>query len=319
MGKLQSDLFKGDLKLEACAVDNSAHIQMKKNFVGEHVGKIQTALLRIDPSLKISAGELNTKTYGQTTADAVQAYKRARSIINFTYQDSADNIVGIMTILRLDKELKDGQSKLVAKDLALADAPMGQSLVRNALTALSQIERDISILESGASLSLGTPRWDALGKHFHLSFQVTTATTRALTKADLEFIKKNYQGVAQVFVNASFAFQNGPAAKPGAPASARIDLQKIFFAPIYKDTDSADGAAIGPRSRAAILVHEAVHLVDNLSGNDATTHISEFSPAYDTQSADNALHNPSSYATFAWHVTRGFDTPRFGLGAARKS
>lgn len=138
MGKLQSDLFKNDPKLEACAVENSAHIHMKKNSVGEHVGKIQTAVIRIDPSLKISAAELNTKTYGQTTADAVQAYKRQRSIINFSYQQSADGIVGIMTILRLDTELKDGQSKLIGKDLAVVDAPMAQGLVRNALNALGQ-------------------------------------------------------------------------------------------------------------------------------------------------------------------------------------
>lgn len=78
MGKLESDLFKNDPKLEACAADNSAHIHMKKNFVGEHVGKIQTALIRIDPSLKISAAELNTKTYRPSTADAVRQDKRAR-------------------------------------------------------------------------------------------------------------------------------------------------------------------------------------------------------------------------------------------------
>ncbi len=314
---LQSNLFKGDPKLEACAVKDSAHISKRENFVGEHVGKIQTALIRLDPTLKIDPNELATKTYGPSTADAVLAFKRARSIINVSYQTEADNIVGKMTIVKLDKEMQGNQSRLIAKDLAAFDKPSAEGLVRNALSALRDIEKDISILESGASLSLGTPRWNALQTHFHLNFQVTTGTARALTKADLAFIRRNYLAVANVFNNSVFAFENGPSAKPGSPASGSFDKQKIFFAPLYKDFDTPDGKAIGPRSRAAILVHEAVHLTDNLSGDDATTHISEFDSRYETQSADNAIHNASSYATFAWHVTRGFDRPRFGLGPAR--
>ncbi len=314
---LRSELFKGDPKLEACLVDNTAHISTKKNFVGAHVEKIHTALIRIDPTLRIEPSELAAKTYGPSTAAAVLAYKRSKSIINFSYQTAADDIVGRMTIDRLDRDMADSQSRLVAKDLATVDKPTAEGLVRNALNALREIEKDISILESGASLSLGTPRWNALQTHFHLNFQVTIGTTRALTKADLALIRKNYQAVANVFNNSAFVFENGPSVKAGSPASGSFGTQKIFFAPLYKDFDTADGKAIGPRSRVAILVHEAIHLTDNLSGNDATTHISEFDGRYDTQSADNALHNPSSYATFAWHVTRGFDRPRFGLGPAR--
>jgi peptidoglycan hydrolase-like protein with peptidoglycan-binding domain len=312
---LQSELFKGDPKLEACAVNDAAHISQKENFVGEHVAKIQTALIRLDPTVKIDPGELSAKTYGPSTAAAVLAFKRARSIINFSYQTQADNIVGKMTIARLDRELKDSQSRLVAKDLAAVDKPMAEGLVRNALNALRDIEKDISILESGASLSLGTPRWAALQTHFHLTFQVTTGTTRALTKADLALIKRNYQAVANVFNNSAFAFDNGPPAVPGSPASANFNQQKLFFSPLYKDFDTPEGKAIGPRSRTAILIHEAIHLTDNLSG--PPNHISEFDPLYETMSADSAIHNASSYATFAWHVTRGFDKPRFGLGPAR--
>lgn len=312
---LQSELFKGDPKLEACAVKDSAHISKRDNSVGEHVGKIQTALIRIDPTLKIDPGELEAKSYGPSTAAAVLAYKRERGIINFSYQNSADDIVGKMTIARLDRELKDSQSRLVGKDLAVVDKPMAEGLIRNALNALRDIEKDITILNSGASLSLGTPRWEALQKHFHLTFQVTTSASRAVTSADLAFIRRNYQAVANVFNNSAFAFDNGPSAVPGSPASAVFDKQKIFFSPLYKDFDTSDGKAIGPRSRAAILIHEAIHLTDNLSG--PPNHISEFDPLYETMSADAAIHNASSYATFAWHVTRGFDRPRFGLGPAR--
>ena len=56
---LQSQLFKGDKALEACAVQDSAHIQL--GAVGQHVGKIQTALSVLD-RLDIDAGELAAAT-----------------------------------------------------------------------------------------------------------------------------------------------------------------------------------------------------------------------------------------------------------------
>ena len=43
--------------------------------------------------------------YGPSTADVVLAYKRKRNIINYSYQTTADNIVGKMTMAALDKEM----------------------------------------------------------------------------------------------------------------------------------------------------------------------------------------------------------------------
>jgi hypothetical protein len=110
----KSQLFSNprDAALEKCATQNDEHISVNKNRVGPHVHKIQGALLRIaakDPKLRgkitISPGEINTQTYGDSTARAVLAYKRDRKIINFSYEKTADDIVGIMTISRLDDEI----------------------------------------------------------------------------------------------------------------------------------------------------------------------------------------------------------------------
>ncbi|WP_448160759.1 hypothetical protein [Bacillus cereus] len=82
------------------------------------------------------------------------------------------------------------------------------------------------------------------------------------------------------------------------------------------------------RNRASSVIHEAVHVNDGLS-NTPSTHISEWyvSPAlapalgltpifnnrpefarrYNEMSADDAIHNPASYATFARHLFFGFD------------
>ena len=47
-------------------------------------------------------------------------------------------------------------------------------------------------------------------------------------------------------------------------------------------------------------------MIDRRSGDDAI-HISEFTPQYATQSAADARHNPSAYATFAAHIDAGAD------------
>jgi hypothetical protein len=110
----RSQLFSNpfDAALEKCATRNDGHVSTKDNRVGPHVHKIQQALLRIaaqDPKLRgkvtISAGEINTQTYGDSTARAVLIYKQDRKIINFSYQTRADDIVGIMTISQLDDEI----------------------------------------------------------------------------------------------------------------------------------------------------------------------------------------------------------------------
>ena len=188
MGVLTSDLLKDNPQLQDCSIKNSAHISQKDNKTGAHVTKIQTALIRIDPTLKIAQSEIDSATYGDTTAKAVQKYKEDRSIINFTYQNSADDVVGIMTIRRLDAEVKDGQTKLVAKDLAVADAPMGQSLVRNALAAIRQIEQDITALNAGASVNLAVPRWDAPARISISAFNDNRSDASS-RQADLDFIE----------------------------------------------------------------------------------------------------------------------------------
>jgi hypothetical protein len=99
---LQSKLFKGDQKLEACLIHDSSHVT--RGAVGGHVSKIQTALFAV-ASLSIDPRELSASLYGKSTADAVLLFKKRRSIINRSYQTRADDIVGKMTIAALDKEL----------------------------------------------------------------------------------------------------------------------------------------------------------------------------------------------------------------------
>lgn len=99
---LQSALFSDDDALQACLVNDRAHVLT--GAVGDHVTKIHSALTVID-NANIDIAELREGRYGPSTADAVLDYKRKRQIINFSYQRQADNIVGKMTIASLDREM----------------------------------------------------------------------------------------------------------------------------------------------------------------------------------------------------------------------
>ena len=99
---LRSELFRGNARLQGCAVSHSQHVVQGDR--GDFVSKIQEALVMLDGAV-ITGDEVPTQTYGPSTADAVLEYKSARDIINRSYQTTADNIVGIMTINRLDTEV----------------------------------------------------------------------------------------------------------------------------------------------------------------------------------------------------------------------
>jgi len=99
---LKSQTFKGDQRLTDCLTKDSAHLTLGTH--GEFVGKVQSALIYLD-DLTIDDNELDTETYGPSTAKAVLAFKKKRKIINHSYQSTEDDIVGKMTIKALDEEL----------------------------------------------------------------------------------------------------------------------------------------------------------------------------------------------------------------------
>lgn len=70
---VQSELFRGDSKLEACPVQASAPVT--QGAAGAHVGKIQVALRELDGP-RVVDGEVSVQSYGS----------------------QVDNIVGKMTI-----------------------------------------------------------------------------------------------------------------------------------------------------------------------------------------------------------------------------
>lgn len=111
---LFSRTFSRDERLNRCAVDNAAHVTPGSR--GEFVRLIQRAVAAIDGT-EIDRGELDSTTYGTSTAAAVLRYKTKRNIINHAYQTKPDDIVGIMTIRTLDSEMATLELSSKGRDL----------------------------------------------------------------------------------------------------------------------------------------------------------------------------------------------------------
>ncbi len=107
---LRSQLFRGNVRLERCAVEHPQHVQLGAS--GDFVSKIQEALVILDNAI-LTGPDVSTQTYGTSTAEAVLAYKSGtRNIVNRSYQNAPDNIVGIMTIDRMDREMADMEARM---------------------------------------------------------------------------------------------------------------------------------------------------------------------------------------------------------------
>jgi len=95
---LISRRFAGVPELEACAVDDSAHLLFGSQ--GPHVALVQQALIDLGEQIETGA----SGSYDSDTEAAVTAYKTDRQILNFAGQ--VDPIVGKKTIAALDAEIE---------------------------------------------------------------------------------------------------------------------------------------------------------------------------------------------------------------------
>ncbi|HEU4410130.1 MAG TPA: hypothetical protein VFS43_33050 [Polyangiaceae bacterium] len=104
----------------------------------------------------------------------------------------------------------------------------------------------------------------------------------------------------------------------GIPPAYAIGGQGVFFTPRFEPHDPASGRGFGPRCRAAMVLHETVHVFDERSGEDAI-HVSEWDePRFSAQTPEESLHNPSAYACLAAQIAEGrLEWPRderYGAG-----
>ena len=331
---LQSKLFKGDRALEACAVNDAAHIT--PGATGDHVSKIQSALIQLD-HLSIADPEKTARNYGTSTAAAVLAYKRKRSIINRTYQTQPDNIVGRMTIASLDSDLLTLESRRVAI-CTLPDAPApsvgssafvgGPPAVSDASRALSWVGPSLAMLDRILSFNTGRgtfPRreFDITNTHFHQKKLNDSNDRRAL----LLDVRSQFSGIQTVLSRiGEFALHVPVSNSTVNFATAPIGgfhrdttLEKILINdPLFK--------SCGPNCRAAMLIHESAHYVASavhfakegptLAGVPDCPDSTQTNPDgscrkhprnYRDLTPQEAAKNACTYAAFAFHAFSGQD------------
>jgi hypothetical protein len=149
----------------------------------------------------------------------------------------------------------------------------------------------------------------ALETHFHIS-------TASIPQIDyIDQVLEIYRKSLAILNNSSNFFiddtTSAEAAK-GTPAHVPFGSGKVNFTPAFRERSGTTG--FGPNCRAAMVLHEPVHIADHPAASMAANHINENAPNYATQPAMNQLHNAHSYAAFAQQVFfNGIDT-RFGIG-----
>jgi hypothetical protein len=148
--------------------------------------------------------------------------------------------------------------------------------------------------------------------------------SREDAKAYLPHIVATLRRARRVLSSSERYFHNVTAAKARAvfgqdiPPAYATYAGGVYFTPAFAQYNSRKRTGIGPMCRAAMVLHESVHVIDSLSGVPSV-HISEWDePRFSSQTIEESLHNPSSYASLGAQIfTRSLRWPpslRFGAG-----
>lgn len=315
--------FADNPKLNACAINDPDHIGEQFAPNGPWVALIKKALntwaaKQRPPVTQIPINE----SFGRETGDLVALYKTRQTppILNFAGQ--IDRIVGKKTVVALDKELPTRGGAvtppvtLTMSALALRDRSTSIQWAQAAIVRLNETRQFLAnppppplpgfppIVPPTVGIT-----FVALETHFHIS----TATIPRISYIDqvLNIYRKNLVILntgESLFINDTTSAE----AAKGTPAHVPFGSGKVNFTPAFSERSGTVG--FGPNCRAAMVLHEPVHIADHPDASNAANHINENSAAYPTQPAMNQLHNAHSYASFAQQVFfNGVDT-RFGIG-----
>jgi hypothetical protein len=280
---LHSRFLSADPRLQAALVSDAEHILL--GSVGAHVVRIQSALNLLDRAI-ISATELQRGLYGSSTAAAVLTYKRKRNIVNRAYQSKADNIVGKMTIARLDREMllleskphslctcspKDGAHLLLGFALAGANTNTNNTPAPapGVFPPPPPTHTPIAIQNAPAGIKLAQGALDALtvildpkfpsaNLPANVAFQALQVHYRSTT-ADFAATGRqlilNLQAVIDVLKNAASIFTPGVPGDPDGDNSYAYSRNprdgKIYVKPEF--------LKVAVSARGFVLLHEAFH------------------------------------------------------------
>jgi peptidoglycan hydrolase-like protein with peptidoglycan-binding domain len=315
---LSWEVWRGEQRVQRAELSNPS---FKPGESGQPVHLLQAALILTGFDIPnhgiVPPSRIQNNNYGAQTSAAVRAAELRFGLTR------DGGVAGREVVGRLDRECNTFYTVNAGQfgaALARTDASLAIGKIASSLLALT-------FLRAGALAESVAPMVDdALLTHFRLLAPgaATIGNRRARTTADLDRIIGTFTALGGVINRGATTFEDGiPVNGVKTAAESFTGSNLIRFGPFFLSATAplglSLGSPIGPNSRAAILMHEGTHAVDPTGrSGDPDVHISEFSAAYNTQSTDRSLLNPSSYAGFAAHVANNGDpAPRFGLGAGQ--
>ena len=263
---------------------------------------------------------------GSATTKAILAFQKAQK---FKVQDGRVD-PGKATITRLNELTQSPDARQVAApdldpaQLAQQSIPQASIWANAGLTAVRAVLEQVR--KSGGLGGVDDIVKRALAGHF----KIVEGMTRARLEQLLKVVEQNFVGALGVFTRSAVAFRSvsrkqmnidfgGKGDAPGYVLP--LNRTKVNWSQLFRVRSSGPrpgldwtGDGFGPKCRAAMVLHEPLHMVDSRGGLD----IYEHSPGYMTMSADNAVHNAASYPSFAAHVQERSSLPLGPLyGAGR--
>jgi hypothetical protein len=205
--------------------------------------------------------------------------------------------------------------------LAMLSIPLCRKWIASALVHVN------AGIAAGGSLA-GLPLFARNAFSFH--FKLPGTMSNAVVLGHLRTIKGNYEASQRTlnaadthFVSvsrkqASIDLQSSQGAPAYVPQRRHISFTPFFhaFNDIPRPGLDWTGHGEGPKCRAAMVIHESIHLVDIGAQFD----IYEHGPEYATMSVGRAVHCASSYPSFAAHVDESDASahgPLYGAGRIR--
>jgi hypothetical protein len=341
---LQSQLFRGDSKLEQAGVSDPAHILPGAR--GPHVAKIQQALIQL--GARIVADGI----YGSGTAAAVTDFKQKQlpQILNF--EGKIDNIVGIKTMAALDAAMvqnppkpdilrrycgNDRRTPVTVRTGAQVRLAFG--VTDGKLTGAPSAPDLVTIIRSNATRARDWLRSTLFPLNI-FRLQVTIPPDQARLIPIHARLKTHFLFDVDLFKNGPIIAQK---AEPRNAQETVADIIEIYtkiddvmsqsdrnFVTDFRDlrktpgfTQFATSAAfvpdpprmdaihvtplyldLGPLKRVSVLIHEAAHFVTKTAFQDIV-HIRD--PSYPGTTISLAIRNVYSYEQFATHMFLGAD------------
>lgn len=316
---LQSAILSGNARLEQ-VLDGALSVKRRPpDDDPDAVRRIQIALINLGmgPMPKTFPDGHNNAPDGSYGDETVGKVIKFQKTVFPNAPGEWDGRVGKKTLEEMDKRLPKGTSPVVNANSmsALAEKDKGTSL-RWAQAAVQSLDTARAFFQNHTGPvrpELQSPPLRiallALEAHFHFSTIIGPRTVA------IDFISKSYGRAIKVLASSQTFFIDDTTSQEalnGTPAHVPFGKGKVNFTPAFRErTPTGDG--FGPKCRAAMVLHEPIHITNHPLASTVQTHVHEGDPNYATNAGVHQLNNAHSYACFAQHCFFGSDT-RFGVG-----